>query len=37
MPIGPDYIITTPLAIRIEDGRISCIEEGDHATCLGGG
>ncbi len=34
MPLGPDYIITTPLAIRIEDGRIACIEEGDHATCL---
>jgi len=34
MPLGPDYIITTPLAIRIEDGRIACIEEGDHATCF---
>ncbi|MHC4810092.1 MAG: MauE/DoxX family redox-associated membrane protein [Planctomycetota bacterium] len=37
MPLGPDYIITTPLAIRIEDGVITCIEEGDHATCLGTG
>lgn len=35
LPLGVDWIITTPLAIRIVDGVIECAEEGGHKSCLG--
>ena len=34
LPIGPDWIITAPLAMRIENGIITCVEEGEHERCL---
>jgi hypothetical protein len=34
LPSGVDWIITTPLSLRIEDGFIVCAEEGDVAACL---
>jgi len=34
LPLGPDWIIQSPMAIRIEDGRIVCAMEGDHKTCF---
>lgn len=35
LPIGPEWIITAPLAMRIENGVITCVQEGDHKRCLG--
>lgn len=35
LPVGPDWIITTPLTLRIENGVIRCIEEGSHKRCMG--
>jgi len=35
LPLGVDWIITTPLAVRIVDGVIECAEEGGHKSCLG--
>lgn len=34
LPLGVDWIMTTPLTIRVEDGRITCAEEEDHARCM---
>lgn len=34
LPLGTDWIIQSPLALRIEDGVITCATEGDHKTCL---
>jgi hypothetical protein len=34
LPMGPNWIITTPLSVRVEDGVITCAEEGEHANCL---
>ena len=34
LPIGTDWIITTPLALRVEDGIITCAREGEHAPCF---
>ena len=35
LPMGCKYTITTPLSLRIEDGKITCAQEGDHKECLG--
>lgn len=34
LPKGIDWIFTTPLSLRIEDGIVTCAEEGDHTKCL---
>lgn len=36
MPLGAEYIITTPLILTIEDGVVTCAKEGDHAPCMFG-
>ena len=35
LPLGCDWIITPPLALRIEDGIVRCANEGDHHECMG--
>ena len=35
LPFGPDWIITTPLAFRIVDGRIEDVVEGEHQAVMG--
>jgi hypothetical protein len=35
LPLGCSYVVTTPLALRIENGKITCAEEGGHKKCLG--
>lgn len=35
LPAGTDWIIQTPLALRIENGIVECGEEGDHHACFG--
>lgn len=34
LPLRPQWIITAPLALRIENGIITCVQEGDHMECL---
>lgn len=34
LPVGPNWVITAPMALRIEDGVITCAQEGDHTNCL---
>lgn len=34
LPLGVTWIMTTPLAVRIEDGVITDIEEGDHKATM---
>ena len=34
LPLGCDWIITTPLTLRIEDGTVTCAEEGTHRECM---
>ena len=34
LPLGYDWIMTTPVAIRVENGIVTCAEEGGHAKCL---
>lgn len=35
LPIGPDWtLMTPPLSLRIEDGVVTCAEEGDHVNCF---
>ena len=34
LPLGCDWIIQTPLAIRIENGIVTCAVEGDHKQCM---
>ena len=34
LPLGPNYIITSPVALRIENGVVTCATEGDHVECL---
>jgi hypothetical protein len=34
LPLGCDYILTTPLVLRIEKGVIACAQEGGHAECM---
>lgn len=35
LPLGADWIITTPMTLRIEDGVITCAQESDHKECMG--
>jgi hypothetical protein len=35
LPLGCEWLITTPLTIAIEDGIVTCAEEGSHAECMG--
>lgn len=35
LPLRCEWIITTPLTLRIEDGVVTCAEEGDHKKCMG--
>ncbi|NNF42454.1 MAG: hypothetical protein HKN62_05305 [Phycisphaerales bacterium] len=35
LPLGVNWIITTPLALRLEDGIVQCATEGDHTECMG--
>ena len=35
LPLGTDWIITSPLSLRIENGIVTCAEEGDHKECFG--
>ena len=34
LPNGTNWIITAPLVVRMENGTITCINEGDHAPCM---
>ena len=34
LPLGPDWYIQAPLAMRIEDGIVRCAKEGDHVECF---
>lgn len=34
LPLGCDWIIEAPLALRIENGIIQCASEGEHKDCL---
>lgn len=35
MPLGCNYVVTPPIALRIVDGKVECATEGeDHKTCL---
>lgn len=35
LPLGCDWVITSPLTVRIEDGVVRCAQEGEHAECMG--
>lgn len=35
LPLGCEWIIQTPLVLTIEEGVITCAQEGDHRRCLG--
>jgi hypothetical protein len=35
LPLGCDWIFTTPLTLTIEDGIVTCAEEGSHTRCMG--
>jgi hypothetical protein len=35
LPLGPSWLIQTPLVVRVENGMIACAQEGDHKKCLG--
>lgn len=36
LPLGPNWIITTPMIIKVVDGKVECATEGgDHKKCLG--
>ena len=34
LPLGCDWIMTTPLALRIVNGIVECATEGDHRECM---
>lgn len=34
LPLGCDWIITTPLTLRIVDGIVQCVTEGEHRECM---
>ncbi len=34
LPLGCDWIIQTPWALRIENGIVTCATEGDHQQCM---
>jgi hypothetical protein len=33
--LGPDWIMTTPVTVRLQDGVVQCAQEGGHAECMG--
>ena len=35
LPVGTDWIITAPVIITIENGVVTCAEEGNHRGCMG--
>ena len=35
LPLGCDWILTSPLTLTIEDGTVTCATEGDHRECMG--
>ena len=35
LPVGVDWIMTTPLTVTLEDGIVTCATEGDHRACMG--
>jgi hypothetical protein len=35
LPLGCDWLFTTPLTLTIEDGIVTCAREGDHTECMG--
>ncbi|MCH7797253.1 MAG: hypothetical protein IID28_02255 [Planctomycetes bacterium] len=34
LPLGCDWIMTTPVALRIVDGIVQCAVEGEHTECM---
>ena len=34
LPLGTDWIISSPMSLRLENGVVTCAEEGDHKGCL---
>jgi hypothetical protein len=36
LPLGPDWIMTTPITLRIENGVVACAQEGGHTECMKG-
>jgi hypothetical protein len=34
LPVGSEWIISTPLALRIENGVVTCAEESNHRGCF---
>lgn len=37
LPEGPAWLITPPVVLVVEDGRITCVAERDYEACLGPG
>lgn len=35
LPLSVNWVITPPIAVRLEDGIVRCAQEGDHRPCLG--
>lgn len=35
LPMGVNWVVTTPIALRLENGVVTCATEGDHKECLG--
>jgi hypothetical protein len=35
LPLGPSWLIQTPLVVRVENGVIACVQEGEYKKCLG--
>jgi len=35
LPIGPDWVMTPPIIITIQDGVVTCAMEGEYEDCLG--
>ncbi|MHC4967318.1 MAG: MauE/DoxX family redox-associated membrane protein [Planctomycetota bacterium] len=35
LPTGCEWLITTPLTVTVEDGIVTCAEEGSHTECMG--
>jgi len=35
LPVGTDWIVPTPLTIKLVDGRVTCVEPEGHRRCMG--
>lgn len=33
--LGPNWIMTTPVTVRLQDGIVQCAQEGGHKECMG--